>query len=68
MYKAGIKPNQMRVASPFNDCATESLKLYKVIDANNWGKLIGRVNGVNFTSIYGGTTAMGWNSITTKRH
>ena len=59
MYRAGLRPNQMRVASPFNDCATESLKLYKVIDPNNWGKLIGRVNGVNFAGLYGGTTAMG---------
>lgn len=68
MYRAGIKPNQMRVASPFNDCATESLKLYKVIDPRNWGKLIGRVNGVNFAGLYGGTTAMGWNTIRKPDH
>ena len=53
----------MRVASPFNDSAIESLKFYKVIDPQNWGKMIGRVNGVNFSGLYGGTTAMGWNSI-----
>lgn len=68
MYQAGVPLNAMRVASPFNDAATESLKLYKVIDPNNWGKLIGRVNGVNFTGLYGGTTAMGWNSITKPDH
>jgi len=68
MYRAGVKPNAMRVASPFNDCATESLKLYKVIDPNNWGKLIGRVNGVNFAGLYGGTTAMGWNTIKKPAH
>lgn len=68
MYQAGVPLNSMRVASPFNDAAQESLKLYKVIDPNNWGKLIGRVNGVNFTGIYGGTTAMGWNSITKPDH
>lgn len=68
MYRAGVKPNSMRVASPFNDCATESLKLYKVIDPNNWGKLIGRVNGVNFAGLYGGTTAMGWNTIKKPAH
>ena len=62
-YQAGLKLNQMRVASPFNDCATESLKLYRVIDPKNWGKMVGRVNGVNFAGIYGGTTAMGWKSI-----
>jgi len=62
-WKAGLSVDQMRVASPFNDCAIESLKLYKVIDPDNWGKMVGRVNGVNFAGLYGGTTAMGWKSI-----
>lgn len=62
-YMAGINIDQMRVASPFNDCAQDSLKMYRVIDPNNWAKMVGRVNGVNFTGIYGGTTAMGWKSI-----
>lgn len=64
MYQAGLSVEQMRVASPFNDCATESLKLYKVIEPQTWGKLLSRVNGVSFAGIYGGTTAMGWKSIT----
>lgn len=68
MHQAGLTLNQMRVASPFNDAATESLKLYKSIDPNNWGKLVGRVNGVNFTGLYGGTTAMGWHSIKKPAH
>jgi len=68
MYQAGLTPDQMRVASPFISQGQETLKLYKVIDPNNWGKLIGRVNGVNFTGLYGGTTAMGWNSITKPSH
>ena len=63
-YQAGLTIDKMRVASPFNDCASETLKLYKVIDPNMWGKMVSRVNGVNFTGIYGGTTAMGWKSIT----
>jgi predicted phosphoadenosine phosphosulfate sulfurtransferase len=62
-WQAGLSVDQMRVASPFNDCAIESLKLYKVIDPANWGKMIGRTNGVNFSGLYGGTTAMGWKSI-----
>ena len=62
-WKAGLTPAQMRVASPFISTAIESLKLYKVIDPKNWGKLIGRVNGVNFAGLYGGTTAMGWRNI-----
>lgn len=62
-YQAGVTIDQMRVASPFISAAAESLSLYRVIEPGTWGKLVGRVNGVNFTSIYGGTTAMGWRSI-----
>lgn len=62
-YQAGLTIDKMRVASPFISAAQESLKLYKVIEPNTWGKLIGRVNGVNFTGLYGGTTAMGWRTI-----
>lgn len=43
--------------------AQDSLKLYRVIEPNTWGKLVSRVNGVNFTGIYGGSVAMGWNSV-----
>jgi len=62
-YQAGLTIAQMRVASPFISTASETLKMYKVIDPKNWGKMIGRVNGVNFTGLYGGTTAMGWRKI-----
>lgn len=62
-YKAGVTIDKMRVASPFISAAQDSLKLYRVIEPYTWGKLVSRVNGVNFTGIYGGTTAMGWNSI-----
>lgn len=63
-YKAGVPLEQMRVASPFISQGQASLKLYRVIEPHTWGKLVSRVNGVNFTGIYGGTTAMGWKSIT----
>lgn len=62
-YQAGLTIDQMRVASPFLSTAQDSLKLYMIIEPRTWGKLIGRVNGVNFTGIYGGTTAMGWREI-----
>ena len=58
----------MRVASPFNDCAGATLKFYKVIDPKNWGKMVSRVNGVNFLGLYGDTTAMGWKKITKPAH
>lgn len=62
-YKAGLKPNQMRVASPFNDYAKESLHLYRVLDPEMWVRLLGRVKGANFTSIYGKTTALAYRNI-----
>lgn len=67
-HQAGVPLNAMRVASPFNDAAPASLNLYKSIDPDNWGRMVGRVNGVNFTAIYGGTTAMGWNKIKKPDH
>ncbi len=63
-YMAGLKPDQMRVASPFNDYAKDSLNLYRVIDPEIWAKLVGRVRGANFASIYGKTKAMGYRNLT----
>ncbi len=63
-YMAGLKPDQMRVASPFNDYAKESLNLYRVIDPVMWSKLVGRVQGANFGAIYGKTKALGYRSLT----
>lgn len=63
-YKAGLKIDQMRVASPFNDYAKDALNLYRVIDPEIWTKLVGRVRGANFGAIYGRTKAMGYRSIT----
>lgn len=62
-YKAGLKPSQMRVASPFNDYSKDSLNLYRVIDPEIWVKLVGRVQGVNFGCIYGKTIAMAYRNI-----
>lgn len=63
-YKAGLKIDQMRVASPFNDYSKDSLNLYRVIDPEIWVKLVGRVRGANFGCIYGKTKAMGYRNIT----
>ena len=63
-YMAGLKPDQMRVASPFNDYAKDSLHLYRVIDPEMWVKLLGRVKGANFCAIYGKTKALGYRNLT----
>lgn len=62
-YKAGLTPSQMRVASPFQDYAVDSLNLYRIIDPEIWTKLLGRVKGVNFSNIYGRTKAMAYRAI-----
>lgn len=62
-YMAGLKPSQMRVASPFNDAAKESLNLYRIIDPEVWSRLVGRVHGANFGAIYGKTKAMGYRAL-----
>lgn len=62
-HMAGLSPDQMRVASPFNDQAKDSLNLYRVLDPVTWVKLVGRVHGANFAAIYGKTKAMGYRSL-----
>lgn len=62
-YMAGVNIERQRVASPFIGEAQESLSLYRAIDPDTWGRMLGRVNGVNFTAIYGGTHVMGWQSV-----
>ncbi|MDR3270836.1 MAG: DUF3440 domain-containing protein [Peptococcaceae bacterium] len=62
-YLAGVPLAEMRVANPYHICGVNALKLYRAIDPNTWGKLVGRVNGANFGAIYGGTKAMGYKDI-----
>lgn len=67
-YYADVPLHKQRVASPFISEGIEALHLYQVIEPDTWGKLVGRVNGVNFAGLYGGTTAMGWKKITKPPH
>ncbi len=62
-HKAGVPLDSQRVASPFITPAIANLHLYRAIDPDTWGRMVGRVNGVNFASIYGRTNAAGWQSI-----
>lgn len=68
MHLAGVPLHAQRVASPFISAAKSSLALYRVIDPQVWGRLVSRVNGVNFTAMYGDTKAMGWKAITKPDH
>ncbi|MDR2621632.1 MAG: DUF3440 domain-containing protein [Dysgonamonadaceae bacterium] len=57
-HRAGVPLDKQRVASPFISEAQDSLSLYRAIDPDMWGKMICRVNGVNFTALYGNTSAV----------
>ncbi len=67
-YQAGVPLHRARVASPFLQAGSCTLALYRAIDPDIWGKMVSRVNGVNFTAIYGGTKAMGWKNIRKPEH
>lgn len=62
-YQAGVKLDDMRVASAFIDEGVASLGLHRAIEPNIWARLVGRVNGANFGAIYGATKAMGYKAI-----
>lgn len=62
-YYAGVPLHDMRVANPFHDCGVHALKLYRSIEPDTWGNLLGRVNGANFAAIYGGTKAVGFRNV-----
>ncbi len=62
-WQAGVPLESQRVASPFISQAISGLRLYRAIDPDMWGKMLCRVNGVNFAGLYGGTTAMGWRRV-----
>ena len=62
-HQAGIPIGRQRVASPFISEAISTLYVYKAIDPDTWGRMVNRVNGVNFAGIYGKSSAMGWKSI-----
>lgn len=62
-YQAGVPLSRQRVASPFISQAISTLFIYKVVDPDMWGRMVGRVNGVGFAGIYGNTSAMGWRAI-----
>lgn len=62
-YQAGVPLGEMRVANPFHDCGVHSLHLYRAIEPDTWGKMVGRVNGVNFAAIYGNSKVVGYRNV-----
>lgn len=63
-HQAGVPLGRQRVASPFISQALQNLAVYRAIDPDMWGRMVGRVNGVGCAGLYAGTAAMGWRRIT----
>lgn len=70
MYRAGLKPSQMRICQPYGDDQRRGLWLYHILEPDTWYKVVSRVNGVNSGSLYiqenGNMT--GYNKISKPEH
>jgi predicted phosphoadenosine phosphosulfate sulfurtransferase len=66
MYKAGVKPAQMRICQPYGDDQRRGLWLYHLLEPDTWYKVVARLNGVNTGALYVQETGnvTGYNKIT----
>ncbi len=51
-YQAGIPLSKMRICEPFGNEQRQALDFYQVIEPETWARMVARVNGANFGSIY----------------
>lgn len=59
MYKNGMSIYEQRLCQPYGDDQRNGLNQFKALEYETWGKVLNRVNGVNFGNIYCKTTALG---------
>lgn len=59
MYKNGLSISEQRLCQPYGDDQKNGLNQFKALEYETWGKVLNRVNGVNFGNIYCKTTALG---------
>lgn len=59
MYKNGMSIYEQRLCQPYGDDQRNDLNQFKALEYETWGKVLNRVNGVNFGNIYCKTTALG---------
>ncbi len=59
MYKNGLSIHEQRLCQPYGDDQKNGLNQFKALEYDTWGKVLNRVNGVNFGNIYCKTTALG---------
>jgi predicted phosphoadenosine phosphosulfate sulfurtransferase len=63
LYKAGVKPDKMRICQPYGDDQRIGLNLFRAIEPDTWAKVVNRVSGANFGNIYCGTRALGYKRV-----
>lgn len=51
-YQAGIPLHRMRICEPFGNEQRQALDYYHIIEPETWGRMVARVNGANFGSVY----------------
>ncbi len=56
MHKAGLSIHQMRICQPYGDDQRKGLYLFHILEPQTWPKVVARVNGANFGSIYANET------------
>ena len=52
MTMAGVKLSNQRLCQPFGDDQKKGLWLYHILEHDTWYKLLNRVSGVNYGSLY----------------
>lgn len=52
MQMAGVPLSQQRLCQPYGDDQRKGLWLYHILEPETWPKLIARVNGANYGSLY----------------
>lgn len=67
-YRLKVPVNCMRIANPFHECGINYLKLYQIIEPKIWNKMLSRVNGVNFSKIYGDTKVIAHKKVALPQH
>jgi len=63
LYKAGVKPDKMRICQPYGDDQRIGLNLFRAIEPDTWAKVVNRVSGANFGNIYCGTKMLGYKKV-----
>lgn len=63
MYKAGMNIQNTRLCQPYGDDQKDGLDQFKFFEPETWGKVLVRVEGVNFGNIYSKTLALGKNKL-----